>query len=342
MIAPSRPKFTVAVTGVGALIGQGIARGLRADGRARIVGIDRRANLAAQAECHEIICKPDVDENSIGYLDFWRNLICDHEVDLILPGIGIDVGFLDRNRESFHDLPVVLGLNTGQLIDLATDKLRLAQAYATLDLQQIPTVEPTTWADALTALGPPPILRKPRRGEGSSGLCLLHDERDFSYWTKEDAGSVILQRVVGHDAEEYTVGTFGLGDGSEFPPIVMRRRLTRSGHTGEAEIITSNGKTKDTKTYAVLVEATQKLVAHFKPIGPTNLQFRIEDGQPYLLEINPRFSSSCSLRTLFGYNEAAMCIDFFLEGRRPADPTVRAGRAERYSADLVSYARPDL
>jgi carbamoyl-phosphate synthase large subunit len=332
----------VAVTGVGALIGQGIARGLRQDGRARVLGVDRRVTLAGQAVCDDIVAKPGVDEGSPDYLDFWRGLVRDRGIDLILPGIGVDMAFLDHNRDAFAGLPVVLGLNAGPLIDVASDKLRLVRAWGALDLPQIPTVEPTTWDEALAALGPPPILLKPRRGEGSQGIVRLRDAEDFAYWTRPGTAPAILQRVIGRDDAEYTVGTFGTGDGAEFPPIVMRRRLTRSGHTGEAEVIQPEAGGADMAAYRALADATRRATAHFRPVGPTNLQFRMEDGLPYLLEINPRFSSSCSLRTLFGYNEAAMCLDYYLEGRRPAEPVILGGRAERHNADLVSHARPDL
>lgn len=341
MKAPAK-RCTVAVTGVGALIGQGIARGLIADGRARVLGVDRRANLAAEAVCDEVVEKPPADEASPEYLAFWRELIRDRKVDLILPGIGVDMAFFDRNRAGFADLPAVLGLNAPALIELASDKLRFARAWAALGLPAIPTVEPTTWAAALDALGPPPILLKPRRGEGSQGIARLRDARDFDYWTREGAPPAILQPVIGKDEEEYTVGAFGLGDGSDFPAIVMRRRLTRSGHTGSAEVILPDAGGEGGAAYRALIDATRKAAAHFRPIGPTNLQFRIEDGAPHLLEINPRFSSSGSLRTLFGYNEAAMALDLYLEKRRPDAPTIKGGRAERYNADLVSHARADL
>lgn len=81
---------------------------------------------------------------------------------------------------------------------------------------------------------------------------------------------------------------------------------------------------------------------HYRPEGPTKLQFRVEGAAAYLLEINPRFSSSCSLRTTFGFNEAEMCIDHFLERRRPPPPTLRAGIGQRHVADRISYAGTDL
>jgi hypothetical protein len=56
----------------------------------------------------------------------------------------------------------------------------------------------------------------------------------------------------------------------------------------------------------------------FRPVGPTNFQFRRHNGVYLPLEISPRLSSSTSLREAFGTNDAEMCIEYFLEGRTPA------------------------
>ena len=77
------------------------------------------------------------------------------------------------------------------------------------------------------------------------------------------------------------------------------------------------------------------LTRKLKPLGPTNYQFRLCDGRAKLLEINPRVSASTSLRAALGVNEAWMCIEYFLNHRKPADMRLKAGRAWRYVEDLV-------
>jgi carbamoyl-phosphate synthase large subunit len=84
---------------------------------------------------------------------------------------------------------------------------------------------------------------------------------------------------------------------------------------------------------------TARLNGLFRPLGPTNYQFRKEHGVPYLLEINPRFSSTASIRAAFGYNEASMAVDFFLRRKTPDHPTIRCGWAARYTEDFIQYDR---
>jgi len=328
----SERRFTIAVTGMGALIGQGIARSLAQTGRARVIGVDRQNSPLGASLCDAFAAKPDCAETDPAYLAFWRDLITRHQIDLIMPGISIDMYFFDAHRQVFADMGVQVVLNTPDLIAITRDKFDFMAAYAPVGLPLIPSARPDNWADAVAHLGPPPLLLKPRRGEGSQGMGLLQDEADFDYWTRQAGDNWLVQRRVGGDDQEYTLGTFGFGDGRALDPIIFRRRLTRAGHTGMAEVVDND----------ILTDASHRIVAHFKPIGPTNLQFRIEGDSPYLLEINPRFSSSCSLRTAFGYNEAEMCIDWYLLGKRPDMPQIRRGSGQRYNEDFISYAGDHL
>lgn len=330
----STPPISIAVTGVGAIIGQGIVRSLRASGRdLSIIGVDRNERSPGTYAVDVFEQKPTVPEDSQAYLDYWEEVILKHGIRLVLPGLEIDMQFLNQHRAWFEARGVVLGLNTALLIEQTGDKWIFGEILKTIAYPLIPSVQPQSWAEALEKLGPPPLLLKPLRGNGSRGIVKLEDERDFQYWRDKAADTWMLQRIVGSADEEYTVGVFGLGDGDVLAPIIFRRRLSAAGNTLEAELV---------KDHRVLHDAVIKLCRHFKPVGPTNLQFRVEWDTPYLLEINPRFSSSNSLRTAFGFNEAEMSIDFYLYGKTPQAPILREGIAWRYTEDFVKYVGHSL
>ena len=323
------PEFRVLVTGMGALIGQGIAAGLRADRRAWVLGLDRRKSLFADELCDATTLKPTLEEDSQAYLDFWIELITQHRIELIIPGISIDMMFLTKHRDAIETTGAKIVLNDADLMRLAEDKLLFAQDYAQLGLPMIPTVtKGADWAATCAKLGAPPFIIKPAVGEGSAGVHLLHDEMDFEYWTHRTEDAFLCQKIIGSNDAEFTVGIFGLGDGTFIGPITFRRKLTRAGNTGEAEVV----------DHDEIARVTDQIARHYNPVGPTNLQYRVSQDKAYLLEINPRFSSSTSLRHMFGFNEASMCLDFFLNGKVPQTPMIRKGFAQRHSADLVSYA----
>jgi carbamoyl-phosphate synthase large subunit len=323
--------ITVLVTGVGAIIGQGIIKSLRRSlYPLRIIGIDRSDQSQGPLLCDVFYKKPACDESEPTYLDFWEEILRKECVDIILPGLEIDVFFLNRHRNLVKKSGTRIVLNHQNLIDLSADKWLLGQELIKKGLPCIPTLlRVNSWQDAISQLGLPPLLLKPRHGNGSRGIVRLYDETDFRYWywnnnLKDDW---MIQRIIGDDSEEYTVGLFGLGDGQSLPPIIFRRRLSSSGNTQAALVVDE----------PVIATAVQQLTKSFQPIGPTNFQFRKEGDVAYLLEINPRFSSSNSLRTAFGYNESELSLDFFLLDKIPKCPQILYGRAWRYSEDFITY-----
>ena len=318
--------ITVVVTAVGALIGQGIIRSLRLSGMSvRIIGVDRDPFGIGPFWCDAFFAKPAVDESSSVYLDFWKNLLTDEAVDLVLPGLELDVLFFSRNRADFAGFDARIVLNDTGVIELAQDKWDFGLELERLGLPAIPARLGAGWTDCARELGLP-LLLKPRQGNGSRGIAVLHDEDDFNYWSRKSKDAFLIQKFIGSDEQEFTVGAFGFGDGTALPPIIFRRKLSVAGNTQYAEVV----------DYKVLTDMVTRLAAIFKPVGPTNYQFRMDGETPYLLEINPRFSSSTSLRAAFGYNEAAMSVEYYLHGKRPETPEIRSGRGWRYYEDLVA------
>lgn len=330
MRAKQQPSVNILVTGVGAIIGQGIIKSLRQSRYSvRIVGMDRSDRSPGPSLCDLFIQKPPCEENETEYLDFWERILQAEKIDLVLPGLEVDVTFLDQQRKRFERLDATLVLNRHELIALSSDKWIFGEELHRHGLPGIPSAIPETWNEALELLGPSPLLFKPRHGNGSRGIVRLDNETDFLYWRAKSGHDWMLQRIVGTDQSEYTVGVFGFGDGLSVKPITFQRRLSGAGNTLEAEVISD----------PVIEHAAVELTGIFKPLGPTNYQFRKEGDIAYLLEINPRFSSSNSLRSAFGYNEAEMAIDYFLFDILPSPPQIRQGIAWRYSEDFVVYDR---
>jgi carbamoyl-phosphate synthase large subunit len=324
-----KTEVSVLVTGTGAIIGQGIIKSLRKSKYSvRLVGVDRSNRSPAPYLCDAFHQKPPCEDETPDCIAFWRDILTRERVDIVMPGLEVDVFFLDAQRQLFKQLGVTVVINRSELIALSADKWKLGEELADIGLPNIPASVPENWEQAVSELGTPPLLLKPRSGNGSRGIARLYDEIDFDYWRAKSGDNWMLQRIVGDDCNEFTVGVFGFGDGESIAPITLKRRLSGAGNTLEAQVVNDS----------VIEEATQRLTRYFKPLGPTNYQFRKEGDIAYLLEINPRFSSSNSLRTAFGFNEAEMAIDYFKFRRSPQIPLIKAGTAWRYSEDFVNYA----
>jgi carbamoyl-phosphate synthase large subunit len=317
---------TVLVTGVGAIIGQGIIRSLRLDPQpVQIVGVDRNADAFGARWCDHFVQKPS-NEDGEEYVDFWRDLFERHAIELVFPGIEHDVFFFDRQRSKFAEGHPVIVLNRAELVALCKDKWAANEWLSEAGMEVIPSRISGSWTECLEDLGPAPLLMKPRQGSGGKGIVELHDQRDFDYWRHKSGDDFLVQRKVGGDDQEYTVSVFGFGDGSGTEPAIMRRRLGPDGATWWAETVQSCPPISD---------YSRELTRILKPEGPTNYQFRLCDGRAMLLEINPRLSASTSLRAALGVNEARMCIEYYLHDHKPTDVRLRSGRASRFVEDLV-------
>lgn len=321
----ARDKNCFVVTGVSALIGQGIVSSLRHNNDFQIVGVDKKYSQYANKLCSKFIQKPNVPENSPSYLDFWIKLIDDLNISLIFPGISHDVNFFSKNYNHFERNGCKIVLNNLALISICNDKLKFHQRLNAHGIQTIPTSITSDWLELEENLGSPPYLIKPRNGEGSEGVFFINDRDDLKYWTKKNKGNYLLQMVVGDDENEFTVGTFGLGEGELLDNIIiMRRKLSRAGNTVFAEVVDCE----------IIELEVRKLAKIFNPIGPTNFQFRLHEGHPFLLEINPRFSSSTSLRVSFGYNEPIMAVSYYIHGIKPKTVEHEKGIIERQWMDV--------
>lgn len=312
-------QSTILVTGVGAVIGYGIIKSLRkSELPLRIVGMDIYPDAYGRDLVDDFV--QAVPAASEGYLPFVQRLVSEHNIDLVIPGIEADLYALWRYRA---DVPARVVLNTDRCLELSRSKLETARYFADQPFV-IPTLHSCAYTECVARFGLPFIF-KLVSSHASKGLTLIEDAAQFDYYTaRAGVGKCVYQRRVGSDDEEYTVAAFGDGQGGYFDSIILRRRLAQDGSTARAWFVADDTAIRST---------VDTVFSMLKPVGPTNVQIRKQDGVAYLLEINPRISSACSIRTRMGYNEPEMCVRHFL-WKETLKPTVkRPGAVVRFVED---------
>ena len=317
-------KYNVLVTGVGAIIGYGLIQSLRMSKYdVHIIGMDIYGDAYGQYICDEFIrAIPAAD---LGYPFFLKNIIKEKNIDLVMFGTEQEIHRLINEQEILGEEYKKLVINNREIVDLTNDKWKTHEFLIKNGFCTIPTYIEGDFAALSEMLGIP-FLLKPRRSYASKGIEKIYDMEEFEFFKKRVGNQFMVQKIVGDEEHEYTVATFGFGDGTCLKPIMLKRKLSQEGATAKAKVM----QCVETQ------ELVNRMVNLLKPIGPTNFQFRYHDGKYLLLEINPRISSSTSLRAAFGYNEAEMCMEYFIEHIRPKDATIRKGAAVRYIADYVN------
>ena len=316
----------ILVSGASGIVGYGVLRSLRQAGQpCFLVGTSIYDDSVAPAFCDVFEQAPPTSAPE--YLDWLLTTLRRHRIDMLIPGIEIDMYHCVEHVPEICEAGTLPLLNVPDLIALCKDKWAFYQRLAHAGLAC--AIDSSLEADfaALVQQFGLPFLLKPRQGFGSKGIVRVTSEEIF-LMHRADIGAVLMaQPIVGNDEEEFTTSAFCDGRGGYFASMTLRRKLSRDGFTDKAEVA-------DT---AEFVPAMDELCRLFSPLGPTNFQFRRCAAGPKLLEINPRISSSTSIRTAFGYNESAMALDYFLDHRDPSQPAIRHGRAVRYTDEKIFY-----
>lgn len=319
-------KVNVLVTGVGAIIGYGVIKSLGMSSiETRIVGTDIYADAVGRHWCDEFIQAPYAVSDE--FIPFLLDVIESREIDIVFFGTEQEIYKCVECREQLGDAYRKLVINKPRILELSQDKWEMQQALTQAGLEDliIPSVIEGDYGEISERWGTT-FLLKPRSSYASKGIHVVDSREDFDFYKPKMGAGFMAQQLTGDAEHEYTVGVFGLGDGSYSSMIQMRRKLSQEGATAKAV----------TMEDGALAEAVRRICRVLMPIGPTNMQFRFHEGGYKLLEVNPRISSSTSIRAAFGFNEAEMSINYFLAGHVVV-PQLRGGSAQRFIDDYVSF-----
>lgn len=291
----------------------------------KLIGTSIYTDSVAPGFCDVFEVVPRTD--APGYLDWLLALLRKHHVDVAIPGIDADMYKWADHAAAIETAGTKVVLNSLELISKCSDKWEFYERQLELSLPYVIPSYLETDFDFLKEKCGLPFLLKPRRGFGSKGIMVVETAEQFANIDPTKHASLMAQPIVGRDDEEFTVSAFCDGRGGYSASMALRRKLSKDGFTEKAEVVDE----------AEFSEAVRDLCKAFSPIGPTNFQFRKTDHGLKLLEINPRISSSTSIRAAFGYNESLMAVEMAIEKRMPVQPEIKRGRAVRYTEDLVFY-----
>lgn len=318
---------TILVSGASGIIGYGILRSLKMAGKPfKLISSTIYDDSVANGFSDIFELAPLTSDPN--YIEWLLGIIDRHNVDIIFPGIEADMYKWAENEEILRKSRAKVVLNNLSLISLCNDKWLFYQKLMEMgSAYKIDTYLNNDFDFAVNTVDIP-FLLKPRRGHGSKGIVMVDNEETFLQYKGSIGSNLMVQPIVGNNDEEFTTSAFCDGEGGYFALMTLRRKLSSNGYTEKAEVVAIKG----------MEEAVKSLCEIFKPIGPTNFQFRQDKTGLKLLEINPRISSSTSLRAAFGYNEALMAVDYFINNKNPEQPIIRQGKAVRYVEDFIFYS----
>lgn len=310
----------VLVTGVGGAGGTATVRSLRQHTDHHVVGVDMDENATGFLFVEEYSTVPAA--NASTWPNVMANLVDEYDIDVIVPLVDEELARLERLRAV---LPDSVGVVAPQqpVIDTTLDKYTVTQTLARAGISVPSTVVGSEWEDHDLSY---PLIGKPRHGRGSRGVERLDSSDDIeSYLTSTDKApeEVVLQECI---------------DGTEYTTSVVSTRNDRLLSIVPKEVLLKEGNTIHGATRAAqsVETACRDIYYTLEPHGPLNVQQIVADGEPYTIEINPRFSSTACLTVAAGVNELDLLIrDHLGESVSPVQSFVPDRHLIRYLSHTI-------
>jgi carbamoyl-phosphate synthase large subunit len=326
----AHPTLAVLVTGVGGGgHGEQILKALRLSRiPLRIIGADMSPySSGLQRVDHPYLLPPASDPD---YLETVVEL-CRHEhVRVLFHGSECELKVFSQHRARLRALGLFLPINPPEVLDLCMDKVRTYEFLANHGFAVPPFRKVRTPEDALTFGHFPAILKPSIGGGGSANVHLVQDPQEMDILARQLLSiypEFVVQAYVGTPDAEYTVGVLSDMEGNLLHSIAVRRYIL-SALSNRIKVPNRSSQVNLGRQLAVSSGVSQGEIGFFPDVtgpceeiarvlgacGPLNIQCRLVDGKIYVLEINPRFSGTTSLRALVGFNEPEILIRKYVLG----------------------------
>jgi len=307
---------SVLITGVGGIVGQGVLKSL-AESPYRTIGADASESAPGIYAANRGYLVPMAKDPR--YVDRLLEICASERVGFLFAGLDVELPLFARAAGRFREAGVVPIVSSPDIVDLADDKLDTARFLESHGFPAPRTLELPGGDPA--DLGFPLVLKPRKGGSRSCGVYTVASEDELRYRMERiDTANYVAQEHIGGD--EFTCGTITF-DGRCFGAIVMKRTL-RDGDTHKAFVVRDS-----------VIESHVRAVAEaLKPFGPCNFQLRMRRGTPCIFDINPRCSGTTYCRTLAGFNEPLMTLNYLELGLLPSFE-IRPISIFRYWKELV-------
>ena len=323
MAQPMTP-VSVLITGVGGGgHGEQILKALRlAKTPYRIVGGDMSAFAAGLQKVDKAYLLPPASDPD--YIEVVLAVCRAEGVRVLCHGSEPELKAFSRERERIRAAGLFLPINPAEVIDLCMDKVKTCEFLASRGFAVPAFRKVRTAAEAVAFPHLPAILKPSVGGGGSANVYVVQDRRDLEVLAGQLLSvypEFIIQEYVGTPDTEYTVGVLSDMDGNLIHSIAIRRYIL-SALSNRFKVANKSGRSELGPVLAVSSGVSQGVVGRFPEVtgpceeiaraigarGPLNIQCRFADGKVHVMEINPRFSGTTSLRAMAGFNEPDLLI----------------------------------
>jgi carbamoylphosphate synthase large subunit len=296
-------KPTVLVTATGGPAGLAAVRSLLKVDNIKIVSVDADSFAPGLylTEVKSYTVPLATEEN---YLAKLLHVCKKENVKVVLPCSDEETLELSKRKQFFNSKRIQLPIADYNVIAKASDKWKMLNAISRSGIRAPKTFSPNTlneFKNAIKQIGFPLVVR-PRISRGARGVtyCENKGEAEFAFkQLRKNYGKIIIQEFIpGKNGSVFVVQTLWNHQHKLCACAVMQKLRERPPTGGVA----TAGKTVYNDHLRNLATS---IVQRLGPwIGPAGVEFKVSklNGQPYVMEVNPRLQGVTYLFTEAGIN----------------------------------------
>ncbi|MDA9657696.1 ATP-grasp domain-containing protein [bacterium] len=316
--------MNILVTGVGSTLGYGILETIKQSGlNCQVSGTDYLHTAVGLYKVDYPYILPDIyqdPQKENAWLNALQKIISERKIKYVLVGLDFEVPLFAKHKgfiENNTDCKVIV--SSTEVVGICNDKW-LTYRFLRDSGFDAPRSCLPDGLDEFVKNTPFPWIVKPRVGSTSKGLFRINNIETLSH-ALENCDDPIIQEEVGDVEGEFTCGVV-VASGRVLSSLPLRRKL-KNGNTSVAYF------NKSHEVDRFIRQVAEKL----KPDGPINIQLRLTANGPMVFEINPRFSGTTPVRSIFGVNEVRILIEYLETGMLSDKPFPKEGMVIRYMVD---------
>jgi carbamoyl-phosphate synthase large subunit len=308
----------VLVTGAGGPAAIAVMRSLEKDFSVTLVAADMdpwASGLYLAAPENRAILPAGGSEE---FVDELLTLCLHQEIAILVSTVDAELEPVAKNSERFSAIGTkILGAPL-EVLQKTLDKLTLIQSCSTV--VRTPRTELASQTDISTWTFP--VLVKPRRGSGGRGVVVLHAPQDFL--AMDSLPGLIVQEFL--PGEEYSIDVLATRNGIPIAAVPRLRARVDSGIAVAGYSICDE----------VLESFAKKVVTTLKIPYISNVQVRrATNGEPALMEVNPRVPGSLALTRAAGVDMVRLAVDELRGKPFPLHIAHREVAMVRFLSDLI-------
>ena len=220
------------------------------------------------------------------YIHFLLSLCEIDKLEYLIPLTDFEIDVINNSKELFEQKGITLCMQRSEILDVVRNKLKLYKTF--YEDKIVPSLR-TSLLSEMPFDFPLPCIAKPYNGRSSEGLIRNATEKQIVAIENKDV-YIVQEQITGDIFTVDYVRYAKTGNDVAIP----RKELLRTKNGA--------GLTIQTVSDSSLIMLASYIGNKLNINGCINMEFILNNGKYYLIDINPRFSAGIAFTICSGYN----------------------------------------